>query len=79
MRIKNFKYDDKDREVLIIHETDDDIYGIDLKGSPKNIREQIVEYLDNNYRHFKKEKMIDDLSCCKPQSEFFNETIRVNI
>lgn len=53
MKTKKFFYDNKDRDVLVIEENDQDIYGYDLNLLPEDIKEK----LNASYRHFKKNKI----------------------
>lgn len=53
MKTKKFFYDGKDRDVLVIEENDQDIYGFDLNLLPEDAKEK----LNASYRHFKKNKI----------------------
>lgn len=53
MKTKKFFYDGKDRDVLVIEENDQDIYGFDLNLLPEDVKEK----LNASYRHFKKNKI----------------------
>lgn len=53
MKTKKFIYDGKDRDVLVIEENDQDIYGYDLNLLPEDVKEK----LNTSYRHFKKNKI----------------------
>ena len=53
MKTKKFFYDNKERDVLVIEENDQDIFGYDLKLLPEDIKEK----LNASYRHFKKNKI----------------------
>ena len=53
MQTKKFIYDNKERDVLVIQENDQDIYGYDLNLLPEDVKEK----LNASYRHFKKNKI----------------------
>lgn len=53
MQTKKFFYDDKERDVLVIQENDQDIFGFDLNLLPEDVKEK----LNASYRHFKKNKI----------------------
>lgn len=53
MKTKKFVYDDKERDVLVIQENDQDIFGFDLNLLPEDVKEK----LNASYRHFKKNKI----------------------
>ena len=53
MKTKKFFYDSKERDVLVIQENDQDIFGFDLNLLPEDVKEK----LNASYRHFKKNKM----------------------
>lgn len=53
MHTKKFFYDDKERDVLVIQENDQDIFGFDLNLLPEDVKEK----LNASYRHFKKNKI----------------------
>lgn len=53
MKTKKFIYDDKERDVLVIEENDQDIFGFDLNLLPEDVKKQ----LNASYRHFKKNKI----------------------
>lgn len=53
MQTKKFFYDDKERDVLVIQENDQDIFGFDLNLLPEDVKKQ----LNTSYRHFKKNKI----------------------
>ena len=53
MKTKKFIYENKERDVLVIQENDQDIFGFDLNLLPEDIKEK----LNASYRHFKKNKM----------------------
>lgn len=53
MKTKKFIYDNKERDVLVIEENDQDIFGYDLNLLPEDIKEK----LNASYRHFKKNKI----------------------
>ena len=53
MKTKKFIYENKERDVLVIEENDQDIFGFDLNLLPEDIKEK----LNASYRHFKKNKM----------------------
>ena len=53
MQTKKFFYDSKERDVLVIQENDQDIFGFDLNLLPEDVKEK----LNASYRHFKKNKI----------------------
>ena len=53
MKTKKFVYDDKERDILVIQENDQDIFGFDLNLLPEDVKEK----LNASYRHFKKNKI----------------------
>lgn len=53
MKTKKFIYDGKERDVLVIEENDQDIFGFDLNLLPEDVKKQ----LNASYRHFKKNKI----------------------
>ena len=53
MQTKKFFYNDKERDVLVIQENDQDIYGFDLNLLQEDVKKQ----LNASYRHFKKSKI----------------------
>lgn len=53
MQTKKFFYDGKERDVLVIQENDQDIFGFDLNL----LQEDVKEKLKTSYRHFKKNKI----------------------
>lgn len=53
MKTKKFIYDNKNRDVLVIEENDQDIFGFDLNLLPEDVKEK----LNASYRHFKKNKI----------------------
>ena len=53
MKTKKFFYDCKERDVLVIEENDQDIFGYDLNLLPEDVKEK----LNASYRHFKKNKI----------------------
>lgn len=53
MKTKKFIYDCKERDVLVIEENDQDIFGFDLNLLPEDVKKQ----LNASYRHFKKNKI----------------------
>ena len=53
MQTKKFFYDSKERDVLVIQENDQDIFGFDLNILPEDVKEK----LNASYRHFKKNKI----------------------
>ena len=53
MKTKKFFYDNKERDVLVIEENDQDIFGFDLNLLQEDVKEQ----LNASYRHFKKNKI----------------------
>ena len=53
MKTKKFFYDNKERDVLVIEENDQDIFGYDLNLLSEDVKKQ----LNASYRHFKKNKI----------------------
>lgn len=53
MKTKKFFYDSKERDVLVIEENDQDIFGFDLNLLSEDVKKQ----LNASYRHFKKNKI----------------------
>lgn len=53
MKTKKFVYENKERDVLVIQENDQDIFGFDLNLLPEDVKEK----LNASYRHFKKNKI----------------------
>ena len=53
MKTKKFVYDNKERDVLVIEENDQDIFGFDLNLLSEDVKKQ----LNTSYRHFKKNKI----------------------
>ena len=53
MQTKKFFYDGKERDVLVIEENNQDIFGFDLNLLSEDIKKQ----LNASYRHFKKNKI----------------------
>ena len=53
MKTKKFVYDSKERDVLVIQENDQDIFGFDLNLLQEDVKKQ----LNASYRHFKKNKI----------------------
>lgn len=53
MKTKKFFYDGKERDVLVIEENDQDVYGYDLNLLSEDVKKQ----LNASYRHFKKNKI----------------------
>ena len=53
MKTKKFFYDNKERDVLVIEENDQDIFGFDLNLLSEDVKKQ----LNASYRHFKKNKI----------------------
>lgn len=53
MKTKKFIYENKERDILVIEENDQDIFGFDLNLLPEDVKEK----LNASYRHFKKQKI----------------------
>lgn len=53
MKTKKFFYENKERDVLVIEENDQDIFGYDLNLLQEDVKKQ----LNASYRHFKKNKI----------------------
>ena len=53
MKTKKFIYENKERDILVIEENDQDIFGFDLNLLPEDVKEK----LKTSYRHFKKQKI----------------------
>lgn len=63
MKTNNFFYDGKERNILVVQETDDDIFGYDLDLWTDEMKEK----LKTSFRHFKKDKIKKDGSVKKPE------------
>lgn len=55
MEIKEFMYDDKERNVLVVGENEESIFGYDLS-------KEEIKQLNSKYRHFKKDKIKDKIN-----------------
>ena len=53
MKTKKFIYENKERDILVIEENDQDIFGFDLNLLPEDVKEK----LNASYRRFKKQKI----------------------
>lgn len=53
MQTNKFVYEGKERNILVIQETDDDIFGYDLDLWPDEMKEK----MKTTFRHFKKNKI----------------------
>jgi hypothetical protein len=53
MKTKKFIYEGRERNILVIEENDQDIFGFDLNLLPEDVKEK----LNASYRHFKKQKI----------------------
>ena len=53
MKTKKFIYENKERDILVIEENDQDIFGFDLNLLPEDGKEKLNAW----YRHFKKQKI----------------------
>lgn len=53
MKTKKFFYDNRERNILVIEENDQDIFGYDLDLWP----DECLKLLKTSYRHFKKNKI----------------------
>lgn len=53
MIINKFIYENKERNILVVQETDDDVFGYDLD----QWSEEMKEKLKTTFRHFKKSKI----------------------
>lgn len=53
MKTKKFIYDNRERNILVIEENDQDIFGYDLDLWP----DECLKLLKTSYRHFKKDKI----------------------
>ena len=53
MQTKKFIYEGRERNILVIEENDQDIFGFDLNLLPEDVKKQ----LNASYRHFKKNKI----------------------
>ena len=51
--MKKINYEGKERNILVIEENDQDIYGYDFDLLPEDVKEK----LNASYRHFKKDKI----------------------
>lgn len=53
MKTKKINYEGRERNILVIEENDQDIFGFDLNLLPEDVKEK----LNASYRHFKKQKI----------------------
>lgn len=51
--MKKINYEGRERDILVIEENDQDIFGFDLNLLPEDVKEK----LNASYRHFKKQKI----------------------
>ena len=65
MQTNKFIYDGKERKVLVIEETDEDVYGYDLDLWPEEMKQK----LKTSFRHFKKDKIKKDDNVKKSELE----------
>lgn len=67
MQTTKFIYDGTERDILVIEETDNDIFGYDLDLWPEEMKEK----LKTTFRHFKKDKIKKDDNVEKEKSKKF--------
>ena len=53
MKTNKFVYDGKERNILVVQETDEDVYGYDLDLWSEEMKKK----LETTFRHFKKSKI----------------------
>ena len=53
MKTNNFIYEEKERHILVVEETNEDVYGYDLDL----LSEELKNKLETSFRHFKKNKI----------------------
>lgn len=53
MKKNNFIYEGKNRNILVVEETNEDVYGYDLDLLPEELKNK----LESSFRHFKKNKI----------------------
>lgn len=63
--MKKINYDGKERNILVIQETDDDIFGYDLDLWTDEMKEK----LKTSFRHFKKDKIKKDGNVKNPEEK----------
>ena len=63
MQTSKFIYDGRERNILVVQETDDDIFGYDLDLWTDEMKEK----LKTSFRHFKKNKIKKDSTVNKPE------------
>ena len=63
--MRKINYDGKERNILVVQETDEDVYGYDLDLWP----EESKNLLKTTFRHFKKNKIKTSDNVKKPEVE----------
>ena len=63
--MQKINYDGKERNILVVQETPEDIYGYDLDLWP----EESLKLLKTTFRHFKKSKIKTSDNVKKPEAE----------
>ena len=63
--MRKINYDGKERNILVVQETDEDVYGYDLDLWP----EEMKNLLKTTFRHFKKSKIKTSDNVKKPETE----------
>ena len=53
MKKNNLIYEGKNRNILVVEETNEDVYGYDLDLLPEELKNK----LESSFRHFKKNKI----------------------
>ena len=53
MKTNKFIYEGKERNILVVEETNEDVYGYDLDSWPEEMKKK----LESSFRHFKKSKI----------------------
>ena len=65
MKTNKFVYEGKERNILVVEETNEDVYGYDLDL----LSEELKNKLENSFRHFKKSKIKTYDNVKKPEVE----------
>lgn len=65
MKTNKFVYEGKERNILVVEETNEDVYGYDLDL----LSEELKNKLENSFRHFKKSKIKTSDNVKKPEVE----------
>lgn len=65
MKTNKFVYEGKERNILVVEETNEDVYGYDLDLLP----DESLKLLKTTFRHFKKSKIKTSDNVKKPDAE----------